>query len=296
MISQEIEYELKKILMKSRSSIQICVAWINMSLFSDIFKDLIASGVKIEIICNDDITNRSYAVPAPIGVDVHFFKPLKRGIIHHKFVIIDDEVVCSGSYNWSKNAHNNFENIMVAQGNVSVVVAFQKIFEELKAGLLMRNTGVINETGKCKICRSTTYNLLLISYINIDSSEDEDVVYLLTICQKNNHILKIIEEPQYFFGDFFQEDPEDDDPLYEPIRLQNEWQRVMGFYKKKLNIDIHVIGLIESNFNAYTKGYASDLEYLMKIHWRDPNYTNMIPDKIEIDTILNEIEYSTASK
>lgn len=289
-ISQEIELELKKVLSDTTRSIKICVAWINISLFYNIFSELASRGVLIEIICNDDATNRRYALPVPKGVKLYLFKPLNGGITHNKFAIIDDSILCNGSYNWSKNAHNNHENITVIKNDMNLLSSFSKIFEELKVGIIIRDSGELSKTGICEQCRSTTYNLLLISYLNIKNKTEEQIDYVFEICKKNTHIKNIVEYTQDISDDdVFIDDPEYENSIEESIEEVIQWKKSLDYYKKELGVNIHVIGMLESNFNLYNKGYANDLEYWIKINWRDPNYTNMIPDNLEIDFIMDEI-------
>lgn len=288
LISQEIEIELKKLLTSTEDNVKICVAWINMSLFNDVFQKLITKGVTIEIICNDDSTNKKYANPVPDGVNIYFYKPLKRGINHNKFMIIDNKILCNGSYNWSKNAANNLENIIVIENDIDLIAGFNKMFEEFKSGLSIRDLGQTNLTGTCKFCRSTTYNLLLISYLDIRYQIEEDTNYILTICQKNNHIDKILEDKPDFSGEIFLDEPEYEDSIEELSEENKNWHRSMLHYKDKYGIHIHLIGMIDSNHGTYLKGYDS-LKQWLKICWRDPNYTNMIPNNIDIQLVADKL-------
>jgi len=47
-------------------------------------------------------------------VDVHFIGSDKwqEGIMHHKFIIIDEDIVWTGSYNFTNGAERNFENLI----------------------------------------------------------------------------------------------------------------------------------------------------------------------------------------
>jgi len=53
------------------------------------------------------------------------------GLMHHKFMVIDGEVVVTGSYNWSRSADDrNFENAVVIR-DPEVAEAFEAEFERL---------------------------------------------------------------------------------------------------------------------------------------------------------------------
>ena len=55
----------------------------------------------------------------------------ENGFMHHKFCIIDDEVLITGSYNWTYNAENrNIENIVISDVS-SVVEEYKREFSRL---------------------------------------------------------------------------------------------------------------------------------------------------------------------
>jgi len=60
------------------------------------------------------------------------------GYMHHKFAVIDGQIVVTGSYNWSDNADkNNFENVVVieSQGIAAVFTSeFNRLWSTLQAG------------------------------------------------------------------------------------------------------------------------------------------------------------------
>lgn len=104
-------------LTKSRKSVLIAVAWLNFELYEYIFLELITRKVKVEIIVNDDVANNRHneCINRLIesGVKIKKIRMFnKSNYMHHKFCIIDGEKILIGSYNWSKNAGSNFENLM----------------------------------------------------------------------------------------------------------------------------------------------------------------------------------------
>ena len=63
------------------------------------------------------------------GLDVEYLET--RGILHHKFIVVDGKRVLTGSYNWSQNAYeDNWENAVVIT-NRAVAESFQLEFEYL---------------------------------------------------------------------------------------------------------------------------------------------------------------------
>lgn len=67
----------------------------------------------------------------------------RGGIMHDKFCIIDNQVVITGSYNWSDNAEfRNEENIAVLE-NAKLATEYSVKFRELKQQGKNRTHGYI---------------------------------------------------------------------------------------------------------------------------------------------------------
>jgi phosphatidylserine/phosphatidylglycerophosphate/cardiolipin synthase-like enzyme len=50
--------------------------------------------------------------------------------MHHKFAVMDDRKVITGSFNWTKGSSNNYENVLIC-GDLQVVSAYGQEFERL---------------------------------------------------------------------------------------------------------------------------------------------------------------------
>lgn len=120
-------------LLEARFDVKIAVAWINFSMYESIFDTLLNKGVRLEIIINDDMinsrnNNRIYDL-IQRGAAIHKIKmPTLRRYMHEKFCIIDERMILNGSYNWSRNANKNFENLIITEESLVV----QKFIYEFK--------------------------------------------------------------------------------------------------------------------------------------------------------------------
>jgi len=89
-------------------------------------------GVKVRVFLDDgqeEARGGEYAklVAAGVSVAVEHVK----GLMHHKFAVIDGRIVVTGSYNWSNAAdENNFENVVVVECP-EIAAAFLEEFERL---------------------------------------------------------------------------------------------------------------------------------------------------------------------
>jgi len=116
----------------AQQRLRICVFTISDDRISQAILASHKRGLDIRIITDND---KSFDV----GSDVGSFS--KAGIavkmddtpnhMHHKFMVVDDHALITGSYNWTQSAARyNHENILLTRGE-KVVGSFLKEFEQL---------------------------------------------------------------------------------------------------------------------------------------------------------------------
>ncbi|UTW66470.1 DUF1669 domain-containing protein [bacterium SCSIO 12643] len=117
---------------QARSNLKICLFTISDNDISSEIVDAHLRGINVQIITDDQ---KMYDMGSdirlfrkrniPIKVDCHY------GHMHHKFCIIDNEHVITGSYNWTKSAEDrNYENIII-NTELNIIKAFENEFNEL---------------------------------------------------------------------------------------------------------------------------------------------------------------------
>lgn len=122
-------------LRKATTSIHIAVAW-----FTDpeIFEQLCqkaGSGVRVELIVVNDSINRKSGIEHERLRDLGGVfmmvgdKKKSSAIMHNKFCVIDGATVITGSYNWSRQAQQNSENITVISDHPELAQQFIQEFE-----------------------------------------------------------------------------------------------------------------------------------------------------------------------
>lgn len=123
-ILTQISYALNKI--------DICVFTISDNDIRDKLVYALNKGVKIRIITDDEKTH-------DLGSDIEYLQ--KKGAevkvdnsshhMHHKFAIFDNEVLLTGSYNWTRSAAQyNQENILETN-DTKAIESYQKEFDKL---------------------------------------------------------------------------------------------------------------------------------------------------------------------
>lgn len=120
--------------------------WIAMYTFTNktIFENLLkkqSEGLNIQLIVHDYKFNRISGIKYELVKDFMYHPPFgsyKNNLMHKKCTIIDLETVIDGSYNFTKNAEYNKENLYVIKSKENAV-KYADEFMKLK-------TGIINST------------------------------------------------------------------------------------------------------------------------------------------------------
>jgi PLD-like domain len=133
---RNIQDEIIKLIKQSTFSIKISVTWFtNQDLFEALMQKLDNPEFKIElIVLNDIINNKKEGVDFQKIIDKNgsFYFSDTESLVHHKFCIIDDKIVVTGSYNWTYYAENrNWENIVILN-DPNIVEGFIEEFEKIK--------------------------------------------------------------------------------------------------------------------------------------------------------------------
>jgi hypothetical protein len=130
--------EIKQRILSEINNAQQCI-YLAMAYFTDreiamAFVDAKNRGVLVDVILSSNAQNETVKLMLKgAGISVHAFETGDaRGIMHHKFCLIDNKTSINGSYNYSLNAsNNNVENIQVST-DFAMYSQFLSEFERLK--------------------------------------------------------------------------------------------------------------------------------------------------------------------
>lgn len=126
---------------RAQQSIKLCVAWFtDVELYNHILRAQ-EKGVVVKII----IANHEFNLIDKNPIDfkelllnngtVNYIGNLTNdytdSLMHHKFCIIDNKILMTGSYNWTRKARQNDENLLVIKDEAEVVKSFEEKFEHL---------------------------------------------------------------------------------------------------------------------------------------------------------------------
>ncbi len=131
---QDLEHYIINHIKNAETRILICVAWFtNETIGAEIIRK---KNIDIEIVIDDNEINRSCLNLKRLkteNFEVSFIKDLNKHyyLMHNKFCIIDNSIVITGSYNWTKNANTNDENISVIRDK-TIAAYYSQEFRRIK--------------------------------------------------------------------------------------------------------------------------------------------------------------------
>jgi hypothetical protein len=197
---ENIQDEILKEIRKAQKNIYVAVAWLTDKVIFHELCDKAKSGVEVELMLVNDTINNEYASFQHTqlidnGGKVFFVNPSKDGsIMHHKFCVFDGDTVITGSYNWSKKAQQNDENVVITTEAFDLGQKFIREFNSIKDRILGEkfNVGQIDLAKAIKRL-DVIKSLILLEEIDDISShvrklrEDNVSIELIEIIQKIEH-------------------------------------------------------------------------------------------------------------
>lgn len=135
-ISIEIIAELRK----ARYSIKAAIAWLTDQEVLGVMTEKARNGIEVELILGN-VSLKDYDLSPMAFIPLHkaggqvFYNGAadfrEGGIMHNKFAVIDHKIIITGSYNWTRQARRNEENIVIIKDEEQAAIFLDK-FEELK--------------------------------------------------------------------------------------------------------------------------------------------------------------------
>ncbi|OZJ04095.1 hypothetical protein BZG36_02853 [Bifiguratus adelaidae] len=118
---------------RAQRSLDICVFTITDNDVARAITDAHRRGVRVRVITDDDQeTSRGSDIPELRHAGIQVKTDHSPAHMHHKFAIVDECIVLTGSYNWTKGARfDNRENFVVIENEPDCARSFQNEFEKL---------------------------------------------------------------------------------------------------------------------------------------------------------------------
>lgn len=198
----EIKQRIISELQKANKNIYVAMAWFTDRDIANVIIDAKNRNLVIDVLLSSNIQNETVKLMFKnAGVNVHAFETGdERGMMHHKFCLIDNVISINGSYNYSYNAsNNNVENIQVSNDPNTYRQLFAE-FERLKYNIDHQiNLNVfINSEIDQKIPKSQIVQPL--SSVGLFSEQLSNLVYATANINTENYRKKGYENSKESLG------------------------------------------------------------------------------------------------
>nr|WP_228048619.1 DUF655 domain-containing protein [Nodularia sp. LEGE 04288] len=158
-------------------------------------------GIALSNDCKYDVDNNPWQKPlTTVGVPT-----LAKGdLLHHKFGVIDQKTVITGSHNWSKVANNGNDETLLIVENPTIaahyVREFSRLYDDAKLGVPPSvQTKIVAEGKKCpQIITQTSSKSLESKPVNINTATIEELVTLPGVGKKLAQKIIVARQQQKF--------------------------------------------------------------------------------------------------
>lgn len=140
-----IRSEILSLLSSAENEILIAMAWFTNTELLNALIQCLRRGVRVKLILLDDVINHCdfgadfNQFISEEGSEFYLYPPSKK-FMHHKFCVIDNKTLITGSYNWTNYAESrNLENVVVTN-DTSVVEEYTSCFNYMKMDLIQAKT------------------------------------------------------------------------------------------------------------------------------------------------------------
>lgn len=264
-------------LAKAENNVKVAVAWITFKNYEQLFIDLKSKGVDVEILVSDSPNLRNHQMTSvneliKKGVVITICKmPSSSNYMHHKFAVIDDNVVINGSFNWSANAARSFENLMIIRDDSEVVREFLSEFGKIK--ILDKNAiKSLQSVSKCK-CGGKFVNLLIFDSTPMSMTYEmwADIISYCSSCDTEK-ILKSGVQDTNLFSQFTGYEFVDDDSITK-LTIDRDIDEYYTGYAIGEHL-IHGIGFVHIKYL-----YPDDEKTVTTIRWKNKFVAKYIEDE-----------------
>lgn len=166
-ILERIKYELNN----ATEEILVAMAWFTNNELLDILCYKQRQHVRVSLIVADQPDNQKldFTELEQLGADFTKVKNVGWGMMHQKFCVIDKKTAITGSYNWSNNAKNNHENVIVTNHKKTVDQLIDTFLQIKDRAIRINNGETMEDIEKQERIRENTQSNIEDKSIQNDS-------------------------------------------------------------------------------------------------------------------------------
>ena len=270
--------EFRKLFSECNYSLNIAMAWMSIGLYYNDLRSLANKGVKIEILCDDNRSNsqqqRQMDRLRECGVSIRLVSMPGQHFMHNKFMIIDENIVVTGSANLSRNAEGSMENFVVIRDDLNLVSKYMDQFEKISLLQLGQIQGLLDVPHSNCCGDSYAINLYVLSNHYDDYEFCGDIITICSGCgEKIKSLAEAVSETGLKSAHMAWEavDGECEFSEYSVNRS------IQSYYNNSYisnGVVLHGVGMVTCSFDKY-----SGEEWYTQIIWKNKFMEGYVADR-----------------
>ncbi|MHB8770517.1 MAG: phospholipase D-like domain-containing protein [Syntrophales bacterium] len=125
--------ELARLIKAAKGEIAVAAYAFSSKYLGQALSAALKRGVTIRVLLDWDTARKAYSIDewlAGEGIDVRLVD-IKRGSLHHKFMLIDGKILVTGSYNFTNESEFRNHEAAIFTNNKALIQSFAAEFERL---------------------------------------------------------------------------------------------------------------------------------------------------------------------
>ncbi len=134
LFNKDIKPEILAAINKAKNQINLAVAWISDSDILDVLAQKAIQGIEVNLVlsaASDREILENLEKNSKAKIKIYVLGKEANNLMHHKFCVIDDSTTITGSYNYTHNAINNDENILLIDNDTELAKSYLDEFDRL---------------------------------------------------------------------------------------------------------------------------------------------------------------------
>ena len=125
--------ELARLIKAAKIEIIVAAYAFSSKYLGQALSGALKRGLKVRVILDGDNARKSYSIDEWLtgeGIAVRFIE-IKRGSLHHKFILIDSKLLMTGSYNFTNESEFRNHEAAIFTNHKGLIKSFATEFERL---------------------------------------------------------------------------------------------------------------------------------------------------------------------
>ena len=287
---ENIKQQIKNQLAYAQSSVYVAVAWFTDKELFAIFCGLIEkNGLIVHLLITEDEINRKAGIDFEkintLGGHFYSLDTSANGNyakMHNKFCVIDEKTTILGSYNWTNNAQNNHESVVIIEDEPETAIdCIDQFYKLVNANPANKNINLALNRAQIlhKALLENNHKSIekaLAKFVELSTETNEIVV---------NEISKLITENKF------------QNAIIELEKLLSSWQSVIIYVDPKIailqaeikSLEIIIEVLTAQKGNLEQKVYQFNIQYFQ-------NLGEIIKEILALEMKIKEAEKKQETK